>query len=27
VNPQVVVDGLMNGALIGLGAIGVTLTY
>ncbi len=26
-NPQVVVDGLMNGALIGLGAIGVTLTY
>jgi branched-chain amino acid transport system permease protein len=27
VNPQVVLDGLMNGALIGLGAIGVTLTY
>jgi branched-chain amino acid transport system permease protein len=27
VNPQVVVDGLINGALIGLGAIGVTLTY
>jgi len=27
VNPQVAVDGLMNGALIGLGAIGVTLTY
>ena len=26
-NPQVVVDGLINGALIGLGAIGVTLTY
>ncbi len=26
-NPQVVLDGLMNGALIGLGAIGVTLTY
>ena len=26
-NPQVVIDGLMNGALIGLGAIGVTLTY
>ena len=26
-NPQVAVDGLMNGALIGLGAIGVTLTY
>jgi branched-chain amino acid transport system permease protein len=27
VNPQMAVDGLMNGALIGLGAIGVTLTY
>jgi len=27
VNPQVAVDGLINGALIGLGAIGVTLTY
>jgi branched-chain amino acid transport system permease protein len=27
VNPQVIVDGLINGALIGLGAIGVTLTY
>jgi len=26
-NPQVVVDGLVNGALIGLGAVGVTLTY
>ena len=26
-NPQVLVDGLINGALIGLGAIGVTLTY
>ena len=26
-NPQVIVDGLINGALIGLGAIGVTLTY
>ncbi len=26
-NPQVAVDGLINGALIGLGAIGVTLTY
>lgn len=26
-NPQVVVDGLINGAMIGLGAIGVTLTY
>ena len=25
--PQVLVDGLMSGALIGLGAIGVTLTY
>ena len=25
--PQVVVDGLISGALIGLGAIGVTLTY
>jgi branched-chain amino acid transport system permease protein len=27
VNPQVAVDGLINGSLIGLGAIGVTLTY
>jgi len=27
VNPQVIVDGLLNGALIGLGAVGVTLTY
>jgi branched-chain amino acid transport system permease protein len=27
VTPQVLVDGLMSGALIGLGAIGVTLTY
>lgn len=26
-NPQAIVDGLINGALIGLGAIGVTLTY
>ena len=26
-NPQVLVDGLINGALIGLGAVGVTLTY
>ena len=26
-NPQVLVDGLITGALIGLGAIGVTLTY
>jgi branched-chain amino acid transport system permease protein len=26
-SPQVVVDGLISGALIGLGAIGVTLTY
>ena len=26
-NPQLVVDGLLNGALIGLGAVGVTLTY
>lgn len=26
-NPQVLVDGLVNGALIGLGAVGVTLTY
>ena len=26
-NPQVIVDGLLNGALIGLGAVGVTLTY
>ncbi len=26
-NPQVVMDGLVAGALIGLGAIGVTLTY
>ncbi len=26
-NPQILVDGLLNGALIGLGAIGVTLTY
>ena len=26
-NLQVLVDGLMSGALIGLGAIGVTLTY
>ena len=25
--PQVLVDGLMNGSLIGLGAIGVTITY
>ena len=24
---QVLVDGLVNGALIGLGAVGVTLTY
>ena len=27
VTPQVLVDGLMSGSLIGLGAIGVTLTY
>jgi branched-chain amino acid transport system permease protein len=27
VSPQVIVDGLISGALIGLGAIGVTLTY
>lgn len=26
-NPQALVDGLVNGSLIGLGAIGVTLTY
>jgi branched-chain amino acid transport system permease protein len=26
-NPQVLVEGLLNGALIGLGAVGVTLTY
>jgi branched-chain amino acid transport system permease protein len=26
-NPQVIVEGLLNGALIGLGAVGVTLTY
>jgi branched-chain amino acid transport system permease protein len=26
-SPQVILDGLMNGALIGLGAVGVTLTY
>ena len=26
-SPQVIVDGLLNGALIGLGAVGVTLTY
>ena len=26
-SPQVIVDGLMSGALIGLGAVGVTLTY
>ena len=26
-SPQVIVDGLTNGALIGLGAVGVTLTY
>lgn len=25
--PQVIVDGLVNGTLIGLGAVGVTLTY
>ena len=25
--PQVIADGLLNGALIGLGAVGVTLTY
>jgi branched-chain amino acid transport system permease protein len=27
VTPQVIVDGLLNAALIGLGAVGVTLTY
>jgi len=27
VTPQVLVDGLINGSLIGLGAVGVTLTY
>ena len=26
-SPQVIVDGLLNGALVGLGAVGVTLTY
>ena len=26
-NPQVLIDGLIGGAMIGLGAIGVTLTY
>jgi branched-chain amino acid transport system permease protein len=26
-NPQVLADGLLMGAMIGLGAIGVTLTY
>ena len=26
-NPQVVMDGLIAGAMIGLGAVGVTLTY
>ena len=26
-NPQFLVDGLISGSLIGLGAIGVTLTY
>ena len=26
-NPQFLVDGLLSGLLIGLGAIGVTLTY
>src|SRR5258708_18506398 len=26
-NPQFIVDGLLGGAMIGLGAIGVTLTY
>ena len=25
--PQVLVDGLISGSLIGLGAIGVTITY
>jgi branched-chain amino acid transport system permease protein len=27
VNPQILVDGLISGTMIGLGAIGVTLTY
>ena len=26
-NPQVLMDGLITGSMIGLGAIGVTLTY
>ena len=26
-SPQVIIEGLLNGALIGLGAVGVTLTY
>ena len=26
-NPQALMDGLLTGAMIGLGAIGVTLTY